>query len=261
MNDYQETKLEILSGSFTTDKKTLLQIVKSVSGLIEDASFKMTNEGLFFRSMDVSHVALLDMILPNTIFEKYCIMAGQKETNADLKFAFRTDEFLRIVKSLDTKGSISVNIKPYKQIIELNQNGFSSTLKTTEPTEQDTPLPKIDYNTIVCFDKDETKQFVKILKKIETQSDYINLISNGRKLEIKGTGDNGFNSAILEPCFDRMSDSNSVYSLEYLKPFLQSLSKDSEIDLSFSSTKPIKITARINNTRCLWFYLAPRIEN
>ena len=46
-------------------------IISAISTLVEEATFEATVEGISFRGMDPSHVALIDISWPNSAFEKY----------------------------------------------------------------------------------------------------------------------------------------------------------------------------------------------
>jgi len=86
--------------SSSEDLKT---IVSLVSNITEEAIFKATEEGVTFRGMDPSHVALTDISMPNTMFDEYdCI----EETN----FAIRVDEFGKLLKRADKKDNLEIEI-------------------------------------------------------------------------------------------------------------------------------------------------------
>ena len=45
-------------------------IISAISTLVEEATFEATVEGISFRGMDPSHVALIDINWPNSAFEE-----------------------------------------------------------------------------------------------------------------------------------------------------------------------------------------------
>lgn len=249
---------EIVQVGFTTDKATLLQIAKSAECMYEDATFSISEEGISFRAMDPSHVALLDMGIPNACFEKWSCIEEQK-------FALNIEEFRKLVNSLDTKGSISLQIKE-KEILVL-QNGFSASVKTIEPSVKDCPLPRIPYDNTIGFSENEeinVSEFSKLARKIGTVSDYITINCDASKVLFTGKGDQGacekaYTSQQVK--IDNREDSETTYSLEFLMPYLRTLTKDSQIELGFSTSKPMRIQTKVNNIGRIDFYLAPRVEN
>ena len=78
-------------------------IISAVSTLVEEATFEATVEGISFRGMDPSHVALIDISWPNSAFEKY-------ECDSDIKFGVRIDEFSKLIKRADKNNAIEINI-------------------------------------------------------------------------------------------------------------------------------------------------------
>ncbi len=57
-------------------------ITSAISTLVDEATFEASVEGISFRGMDPSHVALIDIYWPNSAFEGY-------ECNSLIKFGLR----------------------------------------------------------------------------------------------------------------------------------------------------------------------------
>lgn len=243
---------------FTTDKNTLLQISKSVELLKEsDATFTIDEEGISFRGMDHSHVALIDIGIPNTCFEKWSCIEKKK-------FALDITEFRKLVYSLDNKGSISLIIKDDEILI--SQNGFNAKIKLLEPSEKDCPLPHISYDSIAIFSPDQNTnpiELKKILAKIGTISNQLTINCDDSRIIFSGIGDSGNAEKTIdkENCeIKNKEDSETTYSFEFIMPFLKTLSKNSNLELGFSVQKPLRLQTKINNLGRIDFYLAPRVE-
>lgn len=78
-------------------------ILSAISTLVEEATFEATSEGITFRGMDPSHVALIDISWPNSAFEKY-------ESDGDIKFGVRIDEFSKLIKRAEKSEPIEISI-------------------------------------------------------------------------------------------------------------------------------------------------------
>ncbi len=241
-----------------TDQATFLQIVKSIESLVEEATIVLSQEGLIFRGMDPSHVALIDIRIPNTCFEIW-------EVDQDVKFGFRTDEFRQILSSLNKKDPVTIEIHDMELILTQKESRFK--IRLIEVSATDTPLPKIPYDASIQFDGlDLTVQnFKNALKQISAVSDYVTLDSSETTVILSGKGDSG--DVEINYDRDQFADLNvkqhsiSTYSLEYLTPFMQSLTKDSSLRVEYSSQKPLRLESKINNLGTIHFYLAPRVEN
>ena len=249
---------KIVLVGFTTDKNTLLQIAKSVECMYEDATFVIAEDGLMYRGMDPSHVAMVDLSIPNSCFEKWsCI--------EEKKFGLNIAEFRKMISSLDTKGSINVAIE--KDEILFSQNGFSAAINTIEPSETDCPLPKIPFDASVRFAENQkitSMNFRKLAQKFATVSDYITINCDDNRVKFSGKGDRGVCSTeyTKDQCEIRVrEDSETTYSLEYLIPYMKTLTKESEAILEYSAQKPLRIRTKVNNLGRIDFYLAPRVES
>lgn len=71
-------------------------VTSAISTLVDEATFEATVEGLSFRGMDPSHVALIDISWPNSAFDGY-------ECDAALKFGVRIDEFSKLMKRAEKR--------------------------------------------------------------------------------------------------------------------------------------------------------------
>ncbi len=94
-------KMEFSAKTNTSDEWKA--IISAISTLVEEATFEATVEGVSFRGMDPSHVALIDISWPNSAFEKY-------SSDGDIKFGVRIDEFSKLIKRAEKNDSIEINI-------------------------------------------------------------------------------------------------------------------------------------------------------
>jgi len=252
------TSQEVNEISFTTNKNDLVQIFKALDNVVLDADFTLDNEGVMCRTMDSSHVSLIDIAIEKNDFEKY-------QTNLDngktIKFSLNVKEFLSILKELDKTGSIQIVIE--KDHVKLNQNGFSFSIVKKAASESDCPLPKIAYQTEIQFLYMSNADLLKTFKKISSISDYVTFESSDNGLVLSGSGDNGKTNISLDHSkimIGHREDSISTYNLEYIIPFLKSVTKDTKVKMEYATTKPLKISTNLGDSR-IQFYLAPRVEN
>jgi len=240
---------------FTLEKQELIQIFSSLATLVEDIIIHMDINGISIRTMDPSHVALIDI----SIDEKSFIDFDTKDQEID--FYLNVNESLKIIKSLD-KGKIKCIIK--RDHIELIQNGFITQLKNLNIDDStNCPLPKIHYNSKFVFSKNtEIKQ---ILKKFESNTDYITFEVIDQNLEFSGSSDQGIckmnftNDDNVQ--IESTNDSRTKYSLEYINPFLKSINKDNKLIFEYSQNKPLRISQKIGLYGVIHYYLAPKVES
>ena len=140
-------------GAKTSGSDDLKAIISAISTLVEEATFVATAEGITFRGMDPSHVALIDISWPNSAFEKY-------ECDSDIKFGVRIDEFSKLIKRADKKDSIEISISEQNMLLVTVGKNKKYKIRLIESSATDTPLPKIPYNSKITL---SSSKFDKIL--------------------------------------------------------------------------------------------------
>jgi proliferating cell nuclear antigen len=232
-------------------------ILSAISTLVEEATFEATSEGITFRGMDPSHVALIDISWPNSAFEKY-------ESDGDIKFGVRIDEFSKLIKRADKSEPIEISITDNMLLISIGKNKQYK-MRLIESSATDTPLPKIPYDTKIGL---ATMLFDKILGDVQVVSDYLTIKATATKAEFSGKGDSGEVLISLQKQQDELSEitvkeeSTGTYSLEYLNPIVKAVGTASgSIICEYSSAKPLRIEFKVANMGRIHFYLAPRVES
>lgn len=232
-------------------------ILSAISTLVEEATFEATSEGITFRGMDPSHVALIDISWPNSAFEKY-------ESDGDIKFGVRIDEFSKLIKRADKTESIEISIADNMLLISIGKNKQYK-MRLIESSATDTPLPKIPYDAKIEL---ATLLFDKILGDVQVVSDYLTIKTTESKAEFSGKGDSGEVLISLRKQQDELTDisvkeeSIGTYSLEYLNPIVKAVGTASgSIICEYSSAKPLRIEFKVANMGRIHFYLAPRVES
>ena len=233
-------------------------VISAVSTLVEEATFEATVEGISFRGMDPSHVALIDINWPNSAFEKY-------NCDSDIKFGVRIDEFSKLVKRADKSDSIEINISDDNMLLVTIGKNKKYKMRLIESSASDTPLPKIPYDSIIAL---TSSAFDKILGDVQDVSDYLVINAIKNQAEFSGKGDSGEVNIILENGkgeiteLDVKAESKGQYSLEYLNPIIKAVGSTVEtVTCEFSTAKPLRIEFKVANLGRIHFYLAPRVES
>lgn len=242
----------------TSGSDDLKAIISAISTLVEEATFVATVEGITFRGMDPSHVALIDISWPNSAFEKY-------ECDSDIKFGVRVDEFSKLIKRADKKDAIEISISAENMLLVTIGKNKKYKMRLIEGSATDTPLPNISYDSKIVI---TSAQFDKILGDVQVVSDYLTIDSHESKAIFSGKGDSGEVTIELDTSMDALEEltckekGNGTYSLEYLNPVVKAVgSTAGSITCEFSSSKPLRIEFKVANVGRIHFYLAPRVES
>lgn len=242
----------------TSGSDDLKAIISAISTLVEEATFVATAEGITFRGMDPSHVALIDISWPNSAFEKY-------ECDSDIKFGVRIDEFSKLIKRADKKSAIEISISDENMLLVTIGQNKRYKMRLIESSATDTPLPKIPYDSKIVL---TSAQFDKILGDVQVVSDYLTIESKDEKADFSGKGDSGEVVIELDTSMDELEEisctegSTGTYSLEYLNPVVKAVGNTvGSVTCEYSTAKPLRIEFKVANVGRIHFYLAPRVES
>lgn len=235
-------------------------IANTVATLVEEATFEATAEGLGFRAMDPSHIALIDLFLPNSAFEKY-------DCDGVFKFTVRVDDFSKLLKRAESKDSVEVMSGEDETLLLRFSNSYKREFRIhlIESMGGPTPLPKLSFNTKLLI---STSSFQRILSDVSTISDHILIETSKDRLIFSGKSDMGDVSASLDKSSTDLlelqvrEESKATYSIEYLLNITKVASSASDtVSLEYSSKMPLKLEFKLGERGGrVNFYLAPRIE-
>jgi len=235
-------------------------VANTISTLVEEASFEATSEGLSFRAMDPSHVALVDLEWPNTAFEKY-------RCDEQFKFTVRVEDLVKLIKRADPQDSIEVLTSEGEMLVLKISDGYKRefTIHLIESTYGPTPLPKLSFNAKILMAE---QIFEKMLNDISVVSDHVTFQSTGEKIVFSGKSDSGSGSVTLDKGsqdvleLDVKEESRATYSIDYLLNITKAAGKASDIlTFEYSSKMPLRLTFKLSEQGGrINFYLAPRVQ-
>jgi proliferating cell nuclear antigen len=237
-----------LTMSSSDDLKTIMSLVANIT---EEAIFKASPEGITFRGMDPSHVALVDISIPNSAFDTFdCI--------AETTFGVRVDEFSKLLKRADKKNVIELSVDDGLLTLKIgDKKKFNLRLLNT--TTGDTPVPKINLPNSFSI---ENTNFDNIIADVLAVSDYLTIRVSGGDVEFLGKGDSS-DVVVRNQDLDEVNveeDGEGHYSLEYLSPAVKALSSSGgKISISMAQNKPLQFEFKIGSVGRIIFFLAPRV--
>ena len=234
-------------------------IAVAISTIVEEATFEATSQGLNFRGMDPSHIALIDLNWPNSAFEKY-------ECSQPLKIGLKIEDFVKLIKRASSNDKVELETKDDSLLIKfVNSYKKEYLVHLIEPYSSSTPVPKISLNSKAVI---KTKALEHLLDDIQVVSETVNISAKKDQIILEGQGDTGNAKILLDKTnediisIDIKEESIATYSLSHLLDIIGSLSSVSEnVSLEFSTKMPIKLVFKIGAYGIdLCYYLAPRIE-
>lgn len=236
--------------AISTSPDDIKAVIAMVSTVVEEAVFHCTSEGITFRGMDPSHVALIDISLPAEMFETY-------ECEEDIQLGIRIEDFSKLVKRADKKDSLDLEIVNNQLVIRIGKKKYEMRLLNDLGLEQ--KVPNIPYST--SFDIDVTK-LDQLAGDVEVIAEYIYFLAKEGSLTFGGKGDSG--NVEVEAELENLTseeDGLAEYSLEYMRPAIKALGTTVGFaNINFSNNKPVKMIFKIGGSGSITYYLAPRIK-
>jgi proliferating cell nuclear antigen len=241
-------------------------ISSSIMSIVDEAYFEANPKGLTFRSMDPSHVALIDITWPTSAFERY-------ECPSTLKFGLKISDFAKILKRAGPNDSIEISIKGSSLSIKTT-GGYVRNYKVNVLASGDqnaSPLPKLNFDSKIVID---TIVLDNIFSDVGVLSNNITIeTSIDEKMVAKFSGNSDSGSVALtldgkKSNIETIQDitvkenSKSAYNMDYISKIVKTLSSVcNNVIIEYSSKKPLKLEFVFPNSLTVQLFLAPRIEN
>jgi proliferating cell nuclear antigen len=235
-------------------------VTASILTLVEEATFDISSEGIMFRAMDPSHVALVDLFWPSSGFEKF------ESFKAD-KFTVRMEDFAKLVRRADSKDSIEISRQGSESLTLKLGNRREFELHLIESSQSNTPLPKLNFNSKFTIIE---PAFDRVLNDISVVSSHITIETKRDAIAFSGKGDTGKATVTLDkagqdvPELDVKEESRATYSIEYLLKITKAAGSASDmINFEYSSKMPLRMEFKLGEVSKggrIHFYLAPRVQ-
>jgi len=259
-----EAKSELQFTAISRTADVWKSISSAIMTVVDEANFEATPEGLQFRSMDPSHVALVDISCPAAAFERY-------ECPSTIRFGFRVDDFAKVIKRAGSKDSFELSIQ--NNMLNLKTSGGYSRnyrLRLIESSAgSDTPLPKLTFDSKLVM---TSSVLDKILSDIEVVNDNnITIETTPDKRVIFSThGDNGEGKVMIDDKsgienlneLSVVAPSKATYNSAFISRMVKAVGTTSQsVTAEYSSKMPLKLTFGLANAVRIQFFLAPRVED
>jgi proliferating cell nuclear antigen len=246
-----------------SEAKRFLQILDAVAVLTDEVTLHLTGEKLHVQTMDPSHVAMIVLDMPRTMFHEYDVAAPVDLcfNLSDLKKLFGNrvkadDEIMFKHKTQQINPSFEVTLRGF--------NVRKYRLLSLDASLDEMPSPKINYK---AERRVVTKSLLELLKDAASDHDHVSLVfEKDRDFTVQSRSDSGdfegtmgdeyvLNGQTNEP-------SKATFSINYLLDMVAALAKIEDVaTVELTSDMPLRITLALPADASLVYYLAPRIES
>jgi proliferating cell nuclear antigen len=236
-------------------------VAAAVKTLVEEATFDANSEGITFRAMDPSHVALVDLSWPVSAWVAY-------ECDKPFKFSVRVEDLTKLINRADTKDAVEISSGEDDSIAVKFSNGYKRefNIHLIESTAASAPLPKLEFDTKATLTKTILE---KVLGDVSVVSDQVTILATKDKLTFSGKSDVGKaeislaknDADVLE--LTSNAESKATYSIDYVSGILKALGGVADtVEMEYSTKKPLRLQLKLNDQGAkMWYFLAPRVSD
>ena len=184
-------------------------ITNVVSTIVEEPSFEANAEGIQFRGMDPSHVAMIDLNWPNASFEKY-------ECDKEFKLTLRIEELSKLIKRAKQNNSISISAEDDEYMIVKLENGRKREfqIRLIESSQSPQQVPKLSLDSKIVIDKGV---FEDALNDVGVVADHITIETTNDEIKFIGNGERGKAEIILNKSDEGVHELSNPYVLICIK--------------------------------------------
>ena len=127
------------------DARLFRNLIGAISSLIEEADFNANSEGIKLRSMDPSHIAMVDFEWPKTAFDSY-------ECTSPTKLRLSVSNLLKLLKRTRSDESVEIVYDDANKKLNITLKGKivrKFITPTLDPSTEEVPTPKVPFNARV----------------------------------------------------------------------------------------------------------------
>jgi len=246
----------------TTDFPVFKDFINLLKVAGEEHSLEAHEDAIKVTSMDPSHVLMVDVTYPNSLFESYGIV-GEKEL-----VTLNMNELARFLDRIGkgTKVKMALNREKARFIINSTKAGFHRNFEIPlfEDYEGEVPEPKLSFKS---KGRITVKGIETAFKDAQLVAEHVVINLEGNTMQIIGDGDSGRafsewvkgSDDLLDLTIEE--DSKATYTLSYLISIINGLKPLADVvNVELSTDMPLKIEAECTKEQLkIICYLAPCI--
>lgn len=246
-------KLTLAEPAFLKDS------ISIISELVNEASFKVTPNGVEMVAMDPANVAMVIFKLLSSCFTEY-------EVKDKTSLTINLGNFKQILRRIDAGDVLSLEFdKDNKLKIQIKGNTTRTfSLPIIDLEEREQKIPDLSFAASV---KMPSSMFNDAIEDADIVAESVTFEVEPKKLTVLADGDlskakieigEGDNVKVLTESDDKI---RAKYSIEYLKKMMGGSKLSDEVVIQLNKDYPLKLDFKCIDKVMLSFILAPRVEN
>ncbi len=233
--------------------------MKTVSDLISEGLFQLTEDGVKLIAADPAMVALVDFKIEKDVFENY-------ELDEENKVGLNLENFYSILRRANSDDTITFQVKEDESKFYITMENSSTrnfSLPILNLSEDDIPsTDQLDFSVTAEL---ETSVLENAIKDAMVVGDSVTISADDSQIKIASEGDqsnvdftiSGDSPGVMEL---EGEEAKSMFSLDYLNSMTGAKKLSSNVELKLGEDFPMRLNFTVPDQARLSFVLAPRIE-
>lgn len=238
------------------DARTFRHIIETLAKIVDEASMKVTSEGVELKAMDPAHVSLLHLKFPPEAFEEYNV-------EGEFKIGFNTANILKFLKRGKKGDRLEISVE--EDLLTIALVGATTRVykvRILDVPEMEIPEASLEFDVSASIISDPLKN---ALKDAETIGDTVEFAAeNEEELIIRGKGGETETETRISResgaliSLEVKNAAKSAYSLEYVKNIVALTKVADTVTLEFSTNMPLRLDFAIPGEGRVIYLLAPK---
>jgi proliferating cell nuclear antigen len=241
--------------------KELMTVLQATKVQRDEATFIAKNDGIHYRTMDHSHISLLDIVIPKDAFQHY-------SCEGEPVFTIKSEELLKVLKRIDKDETVEITVDGDEDITIRSisvRKPLTYNTKSLSNEYNELPLPNVTYAVKVNIQHNALKEALEDLYLI---SGTVRIITNKEKVRFNAVNDRDTmtieyehnRQAVMIYMLDSKSECRSVYKIQELLNMLKAV-ETKYVVLQYNDKTALRLQFLLPFKCEMYYYLAPRIED
>jgi len=233
----------------------LKEVVDIVSSLVAESKFNIDKKGLELRTVDLAHVAMIDLNLKNSAFESYKADSVELGVNLD-----KLKDVMKLAKSGDT---VELEHEEEKNRLVIRIGNITRRMALVDTAGMSDPkVPNLELPATIVV---STKDLLRGIQAAQGVSDHVTFIASPEGFVIQAEGDTDRVELTLDKekleKLEADEKYRSMFPLDYLSRIVKEIKSDT-VTIHLGNDFPVRMEFPIADGKGdVTYLLAPRIEN
>ena len=232
----------------------LRQVVDAVSIIVGEGKFRVSQNGISMKSVDPTHVAMVDLELDRSAFETFEV--------TDLELGVDIEKLKNVLKLASPSDVVTLYLDEETNRLVLNMGNLVRSMSMLDTRHMTDPkIPDMELPASVVMDGEELDRGIRAAENI---SDHVIISTDSESFELQAEGDTDAvdlkipRDLLLDLKCDK--EVKSIFALSYFSNMIRAAKASKVVKIGLGVDYPVKIEFDIADGKGHVLYLlAPRI--